>query len=142
MRDYRFSLTSGLIGTVFAFVATEAVNLFRQAQVKQLNKAKLDITDSLNQEIGYHRCKIDELKELKNKFQTKNIFKKISNKRQTKELSEKITDEEFQIRALEQRINEIRSSNNMKMLRYVENRSAILESTQTIKLLPSTVKGY
>lgn len=142
MRDYRFSLSSGLIGTVCAFIVTETVNLFRQAQVKQLYKAKLDITDSLNQEIGYHRCKIDELKVVRSKFQTKNIFKKITMKHQIKELNERINNEEFQIKSLEQRIDEIRSSNNMKMLRYVENKSNVIGASPTIKMLPSTVKGY
>lgn len=62
---------------------------------------------------------------------------------QLKNVDSEIKDIELQIREKERRISEIRSSNSMKMLRYVENNVNYVPAVQVTRgLLPSTTKGY
>ena len=122
METGRFSLSSGLIGSAFAVVVSATVSVIKQIKSHKLNTEKQNLTDSLNQEIGYHRCRLDDLKNERSLFESKNIFKMHSMKKQRKDVDEKICNEETLIRDLERRIDEIRSSNTLRMLRYVENK--------------------
>lgn len=139
----RFSLGSTLIGGTVAVLFTSTLSFLKQARYRKLSKAKLDITDSLNQDIGYLNCKLDELKDKRARFNTRNIFKMFSFREQLKNVDSEIKDIEFQIREKERRISEIRSSNSMKMLRYVENNVNYVPAAQVIRgLLPSTTRGF
>lgn len=143
MNNYRFSLGSTILGSTVAMLLTSTLSFVKQARYRKLSNAKLDITDSLNQDIGYLNCKLDELKDKRTRFITRNIFKKFSFREQLKEVDSEIKDIEFQIREKERRISEIRSSNSMKMLRYVENNVNYVPAAPTTRhLLPSTTKGY
>lgn len=139
----RFSLGSTLIGGTVAVLFTSTLSFLKQARYRKLSNAKLDITDSLNQDIGYLNCKLDELKDKRSRFNTRNIFKIFSFREQLKNVDSEIKDIEFQIREKERRISEIRSSNSMKMLRYVENNVNYVPATQVTRgLLPSTTRGF
>lgn len=138
----RLSLGSVLTGGAVGMLLTSGINLFHQASKRKLSNAKLDITDSLNQDIGYLNCKLDELKDKRARFNTRNIFKKFSFRDQLKNVDSEIKDIEFQIREKERRISEIRSSNSMKMLRYVENNVKYFPGAPASRrLLPSITKG-
>lgn len=139
----RFSLGSTLIGGTVAVLFTSTLSFLKQARYRKLSNAKLDITDSLNQDIGYLNCKLDELKDKRARFNTRNIFKMFSFREQLKNVDSEIKDIEFQIREKERRISEIRSSNSMKMLRYVENNVNYVPAAQVTRgLLPSTTRGF
>lgn len=139
----RFSLGSTLIGGTVAVLFTSTLSFLKQARYRKLSNAKLDITDSLNQDIGYLNCKLDELKDKRARFNTRNIFKMFSFREQLKNVDSEIKDIEFQIREKERRISEIRSSNSMKMLRYVENNVNYVPAAQVKRgLLPSTTRGF
>ena len=69
----RLSLGSVLTGGAVGMLLTSGINLFHQASKRKLSNAKLDITDSLNQDIGYLNCKLDELKDKRARFNTRNI---------------------------------------------------------------------
>lgn len=139
----RFSLGSTLIGGTVAVLFTSTLSFLKQARYRKLSNAKLDITDSLNQDIGYLNCKLDELKDKRARFNTRNIFKMFSFREQLKNVDSEIKDIELQIREKERRISEIRSSNSMKMLRYVENNVNYVPAAQVTRgLLPSTTRGF
>ena len=139
----RFSLGSTLIGGTVAVLFTSTLSFLKQARYRKLSNAKLDITDSLNQDIGYLNCKLDELKDKRARFNTRNIFKMFSFREQLKNVDSEIKDIELQIREKERRISEIRSSNSMKMLRYVENNVNYVPAAQVTRgLLPSTTRVF
>lgn len=139
----RFSLGSTLIGGTVAVLFTSTLSFLKQARYRKLSNAKLDITDSLNQDIGYLNCKLDELKDKRARFNTRNIFKMFSFREQLKNIDSEIKDIELQIREKERRISEIRSSNSMKMLRYVENNVNYVPAAQVTRgLLPSTTRVF
>lgn len=139
----RFSLGSTLIGGTVAVLFTSTLSFLKQARYRKLSNAKLDITDSLNQDIGYLNCKLDELKKKRARFNTRNIFKVFSFREQLKNVDSEIKDIEFQIREKERRISEICSSNSMKMLRYIENNVNYVPAAQVTRgLLPSTTRGF
>ena len=122
---------------------TSTLSFLKQARYRKLSNAKLDITDSLNQDIGYPNCKLDELKDKRARFNTRNIFKMFSFREQLKNVDSEIKDIEFQIREKERRISEICSSNSMKMLRYIENNVNYVPAAQVTRgLLPSTTRGF
>ena len=135
-------ISSALFGGIFTFLVTGALNVCHHVRYKKLNNAKLSVTDSLNQDIGYLRCKLDELKTQKARYETRNIFKRFSIRTQLKGFDSDIKDIEGQIREKEQRISEIRSSNTMKMLRYIENNMNYVQTVPSSRLLPSSVKGF
>lgn len=121
MNNYRFPIGATLLGGTATIVFTSLINFCHHVRCKKLDNAKLNITDSLNQDVGYLKCKLEELKNQKAHYDTKNIFKRSSIRMQLKEFDSEIKDIEVQIREIEQHISEIRSSNTMKMLHYVEN---------------------
>lgn len=118
----RFSLGSGLIGSGIGLVISETAHIVQYVKAQKLNKQKLEITDSLNQEIGYLRCKLDDLKKSKKMNETKNIFKRNSTSSKNKEIDLEIKEVEQKIKGIEQQIAEIRSCNTMRMFKYVENK--------------------
>lgn len=140
MSNSRFSLGSTLIGGICTILFTGALNVCHHVRYKKLDNAKLNATDSLNQDIGYLRCKLDELKNQRACYETRNIFKRFSIRAQLKGFDSDIKDIEGQIREKEQRISEIRSSNTMKMLRYIENNMNYIQTVPSSRLLTSSVK--
>lgn len=122
MIESRFSLTSGLIGSGIGLLVSGAAHLVQYVKAQNLNKNKLERTDSLNQEIGYLRCKLDSLKNSKKMNDTKNIFKRNSTSSKNKEIDLEIKEVEQKIKIIEQQIAEIRSCNTMRMFKYVENK--------------------
>lgn len=139
MSNARFS--TALIGGVFTFLFTGALNVCHHVRYKKLDNAKLTVTDSLNQDIGYLRCKLDELKTQKVRYETRNIFKRFSIRTQLIGFDSDIKDIEWQIREKEQRISEIRSSNTIIMLCYYRNNMNYIQTVHNTRLLPSSVKG-
>ena len=136
MRGYRFSLDSTLLGALLGAVITGGIGVYRKLRDHKINKEKLDLTDELNQRIGYLKCKLDELHAQKESFRTNNIFRRFSNRKQVELIEIEINALEQQIKSFEQRIMEIRSSNSMRMHRYVE-RTPSKEVSRPVKLLPA-----
>ena len=136
MNNYKFPIGTTIVSSTIAVFTTEVVNLFRRIRYKKLANAKLSITDRLNQEIGYLRCKRDELKEKRACYETRNIFKRIAHKKEIEQIDSEICNLNNQIRDKEQQIAEIRSSNTIKMLRYVENNMNYIPTEPVVKQLP------
>ena len=107
---------SFLIGTVI----TGSIWLINNIRQGQFKKKQIDIVSLLNQEIGYHRCELNQLRQQLPDYKRKNIFKKNENESQFKELSEKIRVIEKKIKDKEKQISKIRSCKNKVGLKEIE----------------------